>query len=140
MYREPDNGVQTVSTAYVVADNGATLMSFVVLELPWLDNQRGVSCIPLGTYTLEKKKAGEDGSRFKYPHFEVVNVPGRQEIKWHKGNFYKDIRGCMLPGKFLKDINKDGFVDVTDNATTLASLWATLPQKTQLVIRKAPVR
>ena len=132
----PDNGKQTISKAAVI-ENGKVLFSFFMLELPWLNNQRGISCIPLGTYTVEKKDAGEDGSRFNYPHFEVLNVPGRQEVKWHKGNFYTDIRGCMLPGTGLSDINKDGQVDVTNNAVTLSKLWNMLPETFTLEILKS---
>jgi len=134
LYRHEDNGVQTVSNAYVVTDAGSKLFSFYFLELAWHSNQRGISCIPAGIYWVEKKVAGEDGSRFKYPHFEVLDVPGRKEIKWHRGNFHDDIRGCFLPGKNIKDIGHDKQVDVTDSAKTLQKLWDMLPKRFQLEI------
>jgi hypothetical protein len=64
------------------------------LELPWRDNQRGVSCIPEGTYEC---KLAWSPSR-KYNVYWLQDVPGRQDVQIHVGNFPKDIRGCILVG------------------------------------------
>jgi len=135
MWRKPDNGIQTISDAKVFDDRGKRIFSFYMLELAWKNNQRSISCIPKGKYTVEKKDPREDGSRFNYPHFEVLDVPGgRQEIKWHRGNYNHEIRGCMLPGKTLHDLNDDGEMDVTDSKRTLQKLWDMLPERFQLTI------
>jgi hypothetical protein len=65
------------------------------LELPWRDNQRGISCIPEGTYEC---KVADSPSR-GYPVYWLQDVPGRKDVQIHKGNFPKDIRGCILVGE-----------------------------------------
>ena len=65
------------------------------LELPWRDNKRGVSCIPEGTYECKLSMSPSRG----YPVYWLQNVPGRQDVQIHIGNFPKDIRGCILVGE-----------------------------------------
>ena len=65
------------------------------LELPWRDNQRGISCVPEGTYEC---KLAFSPSRKCYVYW-LQNVPGRQDVQIHIGNFPKDIRGCILLGR-----------------------------------------
>lgn len=65
------------------------------LELAWRDNQRGISCIPEGTYEC---KAAHSPSR-GYSVYWLQNVPGRKDVQIHIGNFPEDIRGCILVGK-----------------------------------------
>ncbi len=64
------------------------------LELPWRDNQRGISCIPEGVYEC---KLAWSPSR-KVNVYWVQNVPGREAVQLHIGNTTKDIRGCILLG------------------------------------------
>lgn len=59
------------------------------------DNEVGESRIPAGTYTCERSYFHKGG----YHTFEVVDVPGRTEIKFHKGNTEEDTAGCILIGK-----------------------------------------
>lgn len=64
------------------------------LELPWKNNEHGISCIPEGEY-----KVIVDWSNSKkrlLPH--VLDVPGRDGIRIHTGNFPSDIQGCILVG------------------------------------------
>lgn len=65
------------------------------LELPWRDNKRGISCIPEGTYQCHLADSPSRG----YPVYWLQNVPGRQDVQIHIGNFTKDIRGCILVGE-----------------------------------------
>ena len=44
---------QTIGVFYLLGTNDSVIAKWDCLELPWLDNQRRVSCIPTGTY---KKK------------------------------------------------------------------------------------
>ena len=64
------------------------------LELPWRQNQRGISCIPLGVYPLRRARyhAGD------YDCWEICEVYGRDEIKIHVGNTIDDIQGCVVLG------------------------------------------
>jgi hypothetical protein len=65
------------------------------LELPWKNNEKGVSCIPEGEY-----KVIVDWSNSKKTHLpHVLDVPNRDGIRIHIGNFPKDIQGCILVGE-----------------------------------------
>lgn len=48
---------QTLGKGKVISDDGRLLFSFETLELPWLNNQHDVSCIPLGNYNCTKVAA-----------------------------------------------------------------------------------
>ena len=77
------------------------------LELPDEENQRNISRIPAGRYKVKKRKSDKFGE-----HFHVTEVPDRDYILIHPGNFYKQIRGCILLGQKFVDINNDGHLDV----------------------------
>jgi len=63
------------------------------VELPWLDNQRSISCIPEGRYELRRRFT--DKRKF---HLEVLNVPGRDGILIHPANdARKELLGCIAP-------------------------------------------
>ena len=72
------------------------------LELPWRDNERGVSCIPDGEYLCKRDFYHAKG----YEVFELQNVEKRSAILIHVGNFLKDTKGCILVG--MVSGNKDG--------------------------------
>jgi hypothetical protein len=44
----------------------------------------------------------------------------------HKGNYHFDILGCILIGKFLKDINNDGLIDVVESTKAIKELLSYL--------------
>ncbi len=63
------------------------------IELPWLENKRSVSCIPEGTYKLQKRFV----EKFQW-HLVVQKVPNRQWILIHPANNAKaQLRGCIAP-------------------------------------------
>lgn len=63
------------------------------IELPWKDNQHGISCIPLGKYELKKRYS----PKFKW-HLIVENVPKRDMILIHPANdAIKELKGCIAP-------------------------------------------
>jgi hypothetical protein len=90
------------------------------LELPWKDNQRKISCIPEGDYVC--KHRGSFG-HFPYDHYQVQDVPGRDGILIHRGNFTSDIEGCILVGTSFKDLNRDGKTDLENSKITLQRLY-----------------
>ena len=63
------------------------------IELPWLNNQPENSCIPEGTYVLEKRWSP------KYLwHLHITGVKGRSLILIHPANnAAKELRGCIEP-------------------------------------------
>lgn len=77
-------------------------------ELPWRDNARGKSCIPAGTYRCRWRKSPRLSLRagFDVFKYEICDVPGRDGVLIHSGNFGGDadkgwesqIKGCVLPG------------------------------------------
>lgn len=63
------------------------------LELPWKDNKTNISCIPTGKYNCVPY------SSEKYQGvFQIQDVPNRDAILIHIGNYPKDTHGCILPG------------------------------------------
>ena len=68
------------------------------VERPWVDNERGVSCIPVGAYDLELCATGRTmPDDFKGDSYEVKNVPGRSQIKIHVANRPDQLEGCIAP-------------------------------------------
>jgi hypothetical protein len=88
-----------------------------VLELPWLDNDNNVSCIPEGTYYVRPFKSTKFGNCF-----EVVDVPGRSAILFHAGTYVTHTEGCLLVGFSLADLNKDGLLDVANSKDAINEL------------------
>lgn len=68
------------------------------LENPWLDNQRNISCIPEGEYPVRLRLPRESATR-DYIHLLIQDVPNRDYILFHRGNFPKDTSGCILVGQ-----------------------------------------
>jgi len=63
------------------------------IELPWVANERGVSCIPEGYYLLRKRYS----RKFQW-HIEVVAVKNRNCILLHPANnALQQLRGCIAP-------------------------------------------
>jgi hypothetical protein len=69
-------------------------LNLYTLEDPWLDNQKGISCIPMGTYRCIFSMS----QRFHRLLPELLNVPGRTGIRIHAGNTTSDTEGCPLVG------------------------------------------
>ncbi|MBW2962999.1 DUF5675 family protein [Mesonia aestuariivivens] len=63
------------------------------IELPWKENQAQISCIPKGTYNLEKRFSKKFGW-----HLLIKEVPKRSFILFHPANnALKELRGCIAP-------------------------------------------
>lgn len=101
------------------------------LELPWKFNQKNVSCIPGGVYEAIKIQ------HHKYKKaIHILHVPNRTGIMIHPGNFTSESNGCPFLGDGLKDIDSDGGLDVTNSTATLQRLWAMLPSRFSICIRR----
>ena len=100
------------------------------LELEWADNQKRVSCIPLGSYEVVRRWSEKYGH-----HFHVLDVDNRDYILIHHGNYHRDILGCILVGNNHVDIDKDGFKDVTSSKATMKKLVDSMPDKFLLTIK-----
>jgi hypothetical protein len=101
------------------------------LELPWLENQSNVSCVPEGNYVVKKRNSEKYGD-----HFHLQDVPNRTYILIHHGNYKRDVKGCILVGKEHLDIDSDGHNDVTSSKNTMKDLNSILPDEFELEIIK----
>lgn len=125
----------TYSEASVIDGlSNKSVFDYKILELPWNDNKRSISCIPEGEYTVTKE--GPTDKR-PYVYFRIQNVEERSGILMHRGNYLRQILGCQLPGDKFVDLDKDGKKDVTNTTGTLERLADIMPNKFQLIITKA---
>ncbi len=70
----------------------STLLCYTI-ELPWLNNQRQISCIPEGSYELVKRYSPKFGW-----HLHLQGVKGRDMILIHPANnAIIELRGCIAP-------------------------------------------
>lgn len=92
------------------------------LELPWLNNQHDISCIPAATYQCDYTLSNHLTQLAGHPisTYEILNVPNRGGIRIHSGNFNTDILGCVIVGSSYSDINGDGEPDIINSRITLA--------------------
>ena len=65
------------------------------LELPWLNNQEDISCIPTGTYVVKMLPSLKHGHDLP----QIMGVANRTVIEMHNGSFPSDTKGCVLLGK-----------------------------------------
>ena len=132
--RISDNGKQTQGELQIIEQHEpADLILFEckTLELPWLNNQQGKSCIPADRYLCKKVGPSE---HINYPHIAIQDVPNRSGCCIHIANFVKQLLGCIAVGKDFVDIDKDGLQDVTSSKDTLKALMALLPDEFYLTI------
>lgn len=101
------------------------------MELPWFNNNRNVSCIPEGTYVCIREAFTE---KHPYPHFRIMDVPGRSGILIHKITYVKDLRGCVGVGQAFADLNKDGVPDIVRSTIALQELYDMMPDVFDLTI------
>lgn len=86
----------------------------VTLERPWLGNAPRVSCIPHGTYQCERVQSPRFGDTF-----QVMDVPDRSHILFHRGNLEYQTEGCILVGESFNPVggkpgitaSKEGFAE-----------------------------
>jgi len=63
---------------------------WLTIERTWLNNQRNISCIPTGIYKIEPCHYYRGG----YDAYEIMDVPDRDNIKFHKASVLDDVLGC----------------------------------------------
>lgn len=99
----------------LTAFNGGASFACRTLELPDLNNQKMISCIPKGTYTVKKVFWPRKLKSF----YQVQNVPNRSGIFIHEGNYFFNYEGCIGLGNSIADINKDGETDILNTLATI---------------------
>ena len=135
-YDNQTHGTLTVTDE----ETGVEVFKCRTLELPWLDNQRNISCIPEGYYDVDFRTSA------KYPkHFILNDVPGRSFILIHQANYVgsknpttgvSDLRGFIAVGSKYGDINADGIAEILNSMKTLNELIKVAPTGFVLEITK----
>ena len=118
--------------------NGATLgvlcvdgmPEFVTLEDAWRDNERMISCIPVGRYKVAPRNSPKFGRTY-----QVENVPERSHILFHAGNTHKDTHGCILLGMQFGVIGSESAILASRSAfNRFMDLMAGTPEAELIVI------
>ena len=121
---------QTLGILYLLNNKDEIEDKWYTLELPDKKNKRRVSSIPKGSYKASKHRSPKHGKTLW-----LRNVPNRSEILIHKGNYHTDILGCILIGKELRDINKDGYLDVVSSKKAVKELLSYLDDMDSIMIQ-----
>lgn len=106
-----------------------------VLELPWKDNKKSISCIPEAVYLVRKEPPKEDRP---YPYFRLPQVPGRSGILIHRGTNPTHSKGCLLVASRFVNIETDT-PTLADSGVKLTWMTNNLPDHFELLIRKKMV-
>lgn len=103
---------------------------FVTLEDAWRDNERMISCIPVGRYKIKKHRSPKFGLVYR-----VEDVPQRDQILFHAGNTHKDTHGCILLGMQFGTIGTDSAVLASRSAfNRFMDLMANSPEAELIII------
>ena len=127
--RFTSNEKGTTGSLEIFHDSNEILFSCPTLELPWLNNQRNVSCVPAGVYNVIPHTSKKFGKCFW-----LQNVANRSGILIHSGNTIADIQGCILVGRNLLKfkINNDYFLQ--HSRATMTDLLANVKESFTLKI------
>lgn len=83
------------------------------LELPWLDNQHSISCIPTGVYQIAPHI-----SPTKDKCWQIMNVPNRDDILIHVANWASELKGCIALGLSSGMMDGEPAIMSSDKAIT----------------------
>lgn len=136
IHRYTQDHNQSLGTCAVLSPKKQVLFSSVSLERGWRDNQKNVSCIPLGTYKVKL----EWSNKFKRKLWEIKGVPNRSETKFHAMNYWWQLNGCIGLGRRPKHLNRDKYLDLTGSRDTMRDFHYALRGHTeaQLIITGIP--
>ena len=106
------------------------------LELPWLFNQKTLSCIPEGSYLCKKIENITTAGGMRLPStIQILNVPKRDGILFHPGNRLKDTLGCVLTGTGF-DTSEEPFLYGSKKAFNTLMSTITTDKEFPLIIRR----
>jgi len=102
------------------------------LELPWKDNKNDISRVPAGRYAGTVRDDGARGWRI-----ELKDVPGRENIQLHIGNFPRETTGCVLVGKGIGA--SAGTCAVSQSSAALADIRAAMAKASDNGVSTQPL-
>lgn len=111
------------TSGILTSDNKILKNLIYTLELPYINNQNNISCIPTGQYIIKKHSS----PKFK-SCFLITNVKDRTDILIHAGNTTKDTHGCILVGLKKQDNT------IFDSRKALNLMLKCLPNESELII------
>lgn len=131
---------QTEGRLYVFNDRNGIIDDLYSLELPFVNNQKFISCIPEDEYEVIKHISPTFGECFW-----IQDVPKRSEILMHAANYVgtpnprtgkSDLKGCIAPGLQFSDLNGDGIREVISSRLAMTKLLRYLPNRFVIRIEK----
>ena len=129
IFRADQDYNQTIGSCVVYKDK-KPIFSAISLERGWRKNEARVSCVPAGEY----KVVLEYSNRFKKELWELKGVKNRSETKFHSANYWHQLNGCIALGRSLKDIDGDGYCDVTNSRNTMTAFHIALKDVTETTV------
>lgn len=121
---------QTTGKLLIKDLSGKVLFECFTLELPWKNNERRISCIPIGTYLVRPRVSQKYGQ-----HLHILDVPNRDFILIHEANYVHQLQGCIAVGQKLSDLNGDGLKDTTSSKLTKMRLLEYINGQTKITIQ-----
>jgi hypothetical protein len=125
------NKNKTLAECFVtrmVGGNVDVLLEYKHIELPWLNNQRNISCIPANIYSAVAINRWSNG---KYAIW-ILDVPNRSQILIHQATFVRHLLGCKAPGENFADLDNDGIIDVENSDKVMKELEKIIPVGVEL--------
>lgn len=127
LHRDLDDGRCSLGVLTVGA------IRYQTIERPWLNNQQGVSCVPVGRYRLMRhtSEAHPHTWALVNPALHVVHFEDPGHPDWralvliHVANWSRELRGCCAPGMGRQRYGDSWMVTGSDRA--FRAIVATLP-------------
>ena len=130
IYRHFQTENQTSGSCTVLNEFNAPLFSALSLERGWQGNKNNVSCVPKGIYNA----VFEYSPRFKKKLLELKDVPSRAECKFHAANYWDQLNGCIALGLRYINLNKDGYLDLTNSQDSLERFHESLKGFDKIIV------
>ncbi len=102
------------------ATPGHGRQDFFTIELPWLNNEPGKSCIPAGRWREKRRFSPHN----KQNVFTGQDIPGRELVNIEPFNYARQSRGCIGLGTEVFDIDGDGELDVAHSVVAFDAFMA----------------
>ncbi|MEM6782201.1 MAG: DUF5675 family protein [Bacteroidota bacterium] len=126
---------RTLGTAALATEAGVVWQGYS-LEPPWIDadgdglRDRGVSCIPPGTYRAVPHGWGRDARWTRFDQvWRLEGVPGGSAILVHALNYPWQTRGCIGLGEGLGDLDGDGRPDLVSSRAAIRAVRAAVRRR-----------
>lgn len=136
VFRHWQDDKQTLGTCTVLDPKDQPIFASLSLERGWQDNKNSISCYPIGIYRV----VYEWSERYECMLWEVKGVENRSECKFHSANHWHELEGCTALGTRPKDIDNDGYIDITSSRNIMKDFHKALDGFTEalLIVKGKP--